>query len=84
MVTGLLVGIRPVHEFMAEHFVHAVPSAILASSLLILSFFSLGLGLILNSVNLRLLEVEKLIRKWDVREAARSKDALPDTRKPEL
>jgi len=28
-----------------------------------LSFFSLGLGLILNSMNLRLLELEKLISK---------------------
>jgi len=30
---------------------------------MILSFFSLGLGLILNSMNLRLLEIEKLIAK---------------------
>ena len=54
MVTGLLVGTRPVVEYAKiEHYVHAVPSAILASSLVILSFASLGLGLILNSVNLR-------------------------------
>ena len=70
MVLGLLVGIRPVHEFVAERYIHAVPSAILASSLVILSFFSLGLGLILHSINLRLLEVEKLIRKWDAKDAA--------------
>jgi len=55
-----------VHEYLAERYVHAVPSAILASSLVILAFFSVGLGLILNSINLRLLEVEKLIRKWEV------------------
>jgi hypothetical protein len=68
MAAGLSVGFRPVFEFAFEHYVHAVPSAILASSLVILSCFSLGLGLILNSVNLRLLEMEKLIRKWDVSE----------------
>jgi glycosyltransferase involved in cell wall biosynthesis len=68
MMAGLAVGFRPVFEYAFEHYVHAVPSAVLASSLMILSFFSLGLGLILNSVNLRLLEVEKLIRKWDVKE----------------
>jgi hypothetical protein len=28
-----------------------------------LAFFSLGLGLVLNSINLRLLEVEKLVAK---------------------
>ena len=55
-----------------KRYVHAVSSAILASSLVILSFASLGLGLILNSVNLRLLEVEKLIRKWDVQDASAS------------
>jgi hypothetical protein len=80
LAAGLLVGIRPVHEFMVERYVHAVPSAILASALVILASFSLGLGLILNSVNLRLLEVEKLIRKWDVRESTISKNTLADSR----
>jgi len=36
---------------------------VLAASLVMLSCFSLGLGLILNSTNLRLLELEKLICK---------------------
>jgi glycosyltransferase involved in cell wall biosynthesis len=78
MLAGLLVGIRPVLEFIQTHYIRAVPSAILASSLVILSFFSLGLGLILNSVNLRLLEVEKLIRKWDVKEMASSQRSFGD------
>jgi hypothetical protein len=45
----------------------------------ILSFFSLGLGLILNSVNLRLLEMEKLIRKWDVKEMSAARSFSPAT-----
>lgn len=77
MVAGLAVGFRPVFEYAFEHYVHAVPSAVLASSLVILSFFSLGLGLILNSVNLRLLEVEKLIRKWDVKEMTGARGFTP-------
>jgi glycosyltransferase involved in cell wall biosynthesis len=60
---GLAVGSRPVYEFITERYVHTVPSAILAASLMLLSALSLGLGLILNSVNLRLLELEKLICK---------------------
>ena len=60
---GLAVGMLPVYEFITEHYVHRLPSAILAASLVLLSFFSLGLGLILNSMNLRLLELEKLITK---------------------
>jgi glycosyltransferase involved in cell wall biosynthesis len=81
MVVGLLVGIRPVHEFIVERFIHAVPSAILASSLVLLSFFSLGLGLILHSINLRLLELEKLIRKWDGINPTLTGLPVPDSRK---
>ena len=76
MFAGLLAGLRPVVEFLGpEHYIYAVPSAVLAAALIILSFLSLALGLILNSVNLRLLEVEKLIRKWDVREMTASRAA---------
>ena len=62
-ILGLAAGSRPVYEYATERFVHAVPSAILAASLILLSCFTLGLGLILNSTNLRLLELEKLIVK---------------------
>jgi glycosyltransferase involved in cell wall biosynthesis len=60
---GLAAGARPVYEYLTERYVYAVPSAVLAASLILLAFLSLGLGLILNSTNLRLLELEKLIRK---------------------
>lgn len=60
---GLLAGIRPVYEYIDERYVRAMPSAILAAALVMLAFFSLGLGLILNSMNLRLLELEKLLTK---------------------
>ena len=62
---GLLVGSLPVYDFFTDpnHFVHRVPSAILAAALMLLAFFSLGIGLILNSINLRLLELEKVIRR---------------------
>ena len=60
---GLAAGIMPVYEFVTVHYVYRVPSAILAASLMMLAFFSLGLGLILNSMNLRLLELEQLISK---------------------
>jgi len=62
---GLAAGSLPVYDFITDpnHYVHRVPSAILAASLMLLAFFSLGLGLILNSMNLRLLELEKLVAK---------------------
>lgn len=65
LALGLVVGSLPVYDYMTDpaHYVHRVPSAILAAALVMLSFFSLGLGLILNSINLRLLELEKLVVK---------------------
>jgi glycosyltransferase involved in cell wall biosynthesis len=64
---GLLAGARPIYEYAVDRYVYAVPSAILAAALMLLAFFSLGLGLILNSVNLRLLELEKLVAKGSTR-----------------
>lgn len=62
-VLGLVAGARPTYEYLTERYVFAVPSAILAAALVLLSCFTLGLGLILNSTNLRLLELERLIGK---------------------
>src|SRR5579859_2931374 len=43
---GLLAGLRLLHEFAVSRYVHSVPSAVLAASLIILSAFCLGLGLL--------------------------------------
>jgi glycosyltransferase involved in cell wall biosynthesis len=67
LVLGLAAGARPVYEYITERYVYAVPSAVLAASLVLLAFLTLGLGLILNSTNLRLLELERLICKRPVR-----------------
>ncbi len=74
---GLLAGSRPVFEYLTERWVHAVPLAILAAGLITLAFLSLGLGLLLNSVNVRLLELETLIqaRMGGEREARRGNGA---------
>jgi glycosyltransferase involved in cell wall biosynthesis len=63
LAAGLAIGSRPVYEFIRFHYVYTVPSAILAAALVLLAFLSLGLGLVLNSMNLRLLELEKLVLK---------------------
>ncbi|HEX4265709.1 MAG TPA: glycosyltransferase [Verrucomicrobiae bacterium] len=63
MCLGLAAGVRPIYEYVTERYVHAVPSAILAAALVLLASLSLSLGLLLNSTNLRLLELEKLICK---------------------
>ncbi len=63
LVLGLVAGYRPVYEYVTERYVYTVPRAVLAAALVILSFLTAGLGLILNSINLRLLEIEKLVSK---------------------
>jgi glycosyltransferase involved in cell wall biosynthesis len=60
---ALAAGALPVYEYFTERYVHTVPRAVLAASLVLLAFLSFSLGLILNSINLRLLELEKLITK---------------------
>jgi glycosyltransferase involved in cell wall biosynthesis len=62
---ALAIGSWPVYSFLADpkHTVHHVPSVVLAATLVVLGFFSTGVGLILNSINLRLLELEKMVTK---------------------
>lgn len=70
---ALIAGSRPIYEYATERFVHAVPLAILAAGLVTLSFGSIALGLLLNSVNLRLLELEALVRTRGMTQATNSR-----------
>jgi len=60
---SLAAGARPIYEYISHAHVYAIPSALLAASLAVAGFLSLALGLILNSVNMRLLELERLVVK---------------------
>ena len=59
---GVLAGLAPVYAICAqpEQVVMRIPGALLAAMLVLLAVWSLGVGLILNSINLRLLELERL------------------------
>jgi hypothetical protein len=59
---GLLAGAPPLFEYATHHAVRSVPLAVLAALAFVLAFLSLALGLLLNSVNVRLLELETLIQ----------------------
>jgi glycosyltransferase involved in cell wall biosynthesis len=63
LLLGLLAGIPPIYQYATARYVYSVPLAVLAASLMVLSFLSLGIGLTLNSVNLRLLELEKILHR---------------------
>lgn len=63
LLFAVLVGIRPVVEYLQEAYVYSVPRAILAAALVIVSVVMAAVGIILNSVNYRLQEVERLLVK---------------------
>jgi len=63
LALGLLAGGRPLYEFATGYRVLSIPSALLAATMMLLAFFTFGLGLILNSSNLRLLELERVVIK---------------------
>lgn len=50
LLSGIAIGIAPIVEYFEFSYVYKVPSAILALGLVILSFLSLMLGLILDTI----------------------------------
>ncbi len=49
MLFGLIVGYPVMLEFIETHYIHKVPSAILATGFMLISFISLNIGVILDT-----------------------------------
>lgn len=64
VVLSILSGIAPILDYIEEGYVHTVPRAILAASLMVLSSVLFGVGLILDSHLRHLREQSKLMRRW--------------------
>lgn len=62
LAIGVGVGVKPVLASFGHAGTVSVPLVVIALGLVLLSSLSLALGLLLNSVNLRLLELETLIQ----------------------
>lgn len=72
-VLGLLIGIPVISEFIRMSYVYKVPSAILASGLIIISVLLMMLGLILDhSSNMEKREHELKVNEWIYREKERN------------
>lgn len=65
LLLGLVVGILPVRDYIThpDHYVEHVPSAILAASLVILSFIFIFLGILLHALNWRFLELHSVLTR---------------------
>jgi glycosyltransferase involved in cell wall biosynthesis len=91
---ALAVGYFPIREYIIHDYVYSVPKAILASSLVLLGVILAGVGLLLHTVNFRILEMTNVLVKQlaharrgdrgiggvaaDVRIAPRDHDLAPD------
>ena len=65
LLLGLLAGILPVRDYITNpnHYVEHVPSAILAASLVVLSFIFIFLGILLHAINWRFLELHSVLTR---------------------
>jgi len=62
-LVGGILGIEVIIDYMADSYVNKVPTAILASGCMLLSFGSLGVGIVLNTISSRFREVMKLYHR---------------------
>lgn len=64
-IIGLLVGIPVIHEFNMTHYITKVPSAVLASSIMVISLLLVSLGFILDhQANIDKKNHELLVNDW--------------------
>lgn len=64
-ILGLLIGSVPVHDYFTnpDHYVEHVPSAILAASLILLSWLFVFTGLLLHMMNRRFRELHNVLTR---------------------
>ncbi len=62
-VLGLGSGVEVIIDFLEDRYVDKVPTAVLSSACILLSFGSFGIGIILNALNYRFRELVKIIQK---------------------
>jgi glycosyltransferase involved in cell wall biosynthesis len=65
-VVGLIIGYFPVMEYVTERYVYSVPKAVLAASLMVLATLLAAMGVLLHTLNFRILEMTNIL----VRQAA--------------
>ncbi|GAP07635.1 MAG TPA: glycosyl transferase [Anaerolinea thermolimosa] len=66
-MASVLVGVFPVVEYLRFQYVYSVPKAILAVGLMMLGINLASLGVLLNTVNFRLMEIMNLLTRQATR-----------------
>ena len=62
-ILGLGSGVEVIIDFLEDRYVDKVPTAVLSSACILLSFGSFGIGIVLNALNFRFRELVKIIQK---------------------
>jgi glycosyltransferase involved in cell wall biosynthesis len=62
-VVGLFIGHFVIREYIDYRYIFSVPKAILAAGLMVLAFLSASLGLLLHTINFRILEMTRVLSK---------------------
>jgi hypothetical protein len=73
-VVGLIIGYFPVKEYVTERYVYSVPKAVLAASMMVLATLLVAMGVLLHTLNFRILEMTNIL----VRQAAAGSNRPPD------
>ena len=63
IVLGLLAGTPAVMQYLDHHKVESFPLLFVGVGLVLLSFMSLGMGVLLHAFNVRLKEITSLLRR---------------------
>ena len=63
-IFGFIIGFNPIMEYLNFQQITSFSNAIVASFFIYLSTVFVFLGLVITTVNLRLLEISNLVTKW--------------------
>ncbi len=59
---GFLTGVEVIVDFLEDDYVNKVPTAILSSGCMLLSFGSFGVGIVLNTISYRFKELRRMLQ----------------------
>ncbi len=63
VIIGGIIGIFPIIEYVQFQYVYSVPKAILASGIMVLAALSFTIGIVLDTINMRIMELNNVLSK---------------------
>ncbi len=73
-LAGLVIGTFPVYEYLEYRYVYSVPKAILAATCMMIATMLVSIGLIIGTINFRIMEMTSVLSKQITRASLRGDD----------